>query len=112
MCLSRRRHLASQYFKMGLFTAEKVGLQNASIADEHMDAMEALVYPIEAADQLLIIAQIALTSKDFTLASDLGVEGLAIRNKYPVKIYKIKLSPRRVPCVWPDQLQPCRHWPR
>lgn len=44
-----------------------------------MDAMETLDYPAEAADQLLIVAQIALTCNDFAVAGDFGTESLSQR---------------------------------
>lgn len=60
-------------------TAQKVGLEYARIADEHMNAKETLAYPAEGVDQLLIVAEVALTSKDLALACYLFVQRLPQR---------------------------------
>lgn len=94
------------------FTTQKIRLKYARIADEHMYAIETLAYPVEGADQLFIIAEIALTRKDFALASHLSVESLQhqLCSDSYFKELKTGRSPRSDRRAWPGPPQPCQHW--
>jgi len=68
-----------QKFKFSVLyvlTTQKVGLKDASIADEHMNDLKLFLNPVKSTGQLFFIVKIALPGKDLALARDLIFECL------------------------------------
>lgn len=57
-------------------TAQEVGLQDASVADEHMNGLEFFTNPVKSTGQLLFIIEVTLPGKNLSNAGHLIPECL------------------------------------